>query len=260
MSKLFFVIFLFFHNHLAFSATADGRWHVGIGDPTIFGWLTVLLYLTAVARCIAKSKESKFFGGNYQFWLYLAAFLLLLGINKQLDLQSWFTEVMRDRAKVYGWYEHRQSVQVMFIVVIAILMTFTLIGMRLFLTNSWRRYQLTWMGIVLLCTFILMRAASFHHFDLFIGQKMLGLTVNVLLENLALGLIILGTYLNKKFVSPLSANTVNLHEFIEIANEGDDARCPQCGTQPLSKPKDGRLFKCRKCSYTYLVRVIDSKQ
>ena len=30
--------------------------------------------------------------------------MLLLGINKQLDLQSLFTEVMRDMAHAQGWY------------------------------------------------------------------------------------------------------------------------------------------------------------
>ncbi len=257
MKKLLFALIFMFHHPFALSATLDGRWHAGIGDPTIFGWLTVLVYLAAVFRCFVKSNESKFFGGNYQFWLYLAAFLFLLGINKQLDLQSWLTETMRDRAQTYGWYQHRRAVQTFFIVALGVAMTLTLLGMRIFLANSWRRYQLTWVGIILLCTFILMRAASFHHFDILIGHQIMGLTVNVLLENGALALIILGTYLNKKFVSPLNADTINLHDFIEIANNGDDARCPQCGTQPLSKPKDGRLFKCRKCSYKYSIRVIE---
>ena len=256
MRKLFLALILLSHNHLAFSATIDGRWQLGIGDPTIFGWLTVVVYLAAVVRCFVKSKESKFFGGNYQFWLYLAVFLFFLGINKQLDLQSWLTETLRDRAHAYGWYQYRKPLQIAFIVTLGVAMTLTLLSMRIFLANSWRRYKLTWVGIILLCSFILMRAASFHHFDIFIGHQILGLTVNVLLENGALALIILGTYLNKKFVSPLSADTINLYDFIEIANDGDDARCPNCGSQPLSKPKDGRLFKCRKCGYKYSVRVI----
>jgi predicted RNA-binding Zn-ribbon protein involved in translation (DUF1610 family) len=256
MKQVFFALFLLLQTTFALSATVDGLWHIGIGDPTVFGWLTVVAYLAAVARCMTKAKESKFFGGNYQFWYYLAAFLFLLGINKQLDLQTYFTELMRDRAYTYGWYQYRRPVQIAFIVIIGIGVTVALISMRLFFANSWRRYKITWVGIILLCTFILMRAASFHHFDLFIGHQVLGLTVNVLLENGALLLIILGTYLAKKFVNPLTANTVNLHDFIEIASEDGGARCPQCGSQPLSKPKDGRLFKCRKCGYKYSVRVI----
>lgn len=257
MNKLFFALFLLFYQQIAFCAIVDGRWHAGIGDPTIFGWLTVLVYLVAVKRCFTKAKDSKLFGGNYQFWLYLAAFLFLLGINKQLDLQSWFTELMRDRAKIYGWYQNRRPIQIAFLLLMGIGMLVTLVSLRLFLANSWRRYKVTWVGIVLLCAFILIRAASFHHFDLFIGHQFLGLAVNVLLENGALLLIILGTYLAKKFVNPLTANTGTLHDFVEIAGKDGDARCPQCGIQPLSKPKDGRLFKCRSCGHKYLVRVIN---
>jgi DNA-directed RNA polymerase subunit RPC12/RpoP len=259
MKQVLIALLLIFNSTFVFSATENGRWHAGLGDPTVFGWLTVLVYLIAVKRCLTKSNESKFFGGNYQFWLYLAAFLFLLGINKQLDLQSWLTEVMRDRAKTYGWYKYRVPMQIAFIVMMGLAMTIALVSTRLFLANSWRRYKITWIGIILLCTFILMRAASFHHFDLFIGHQVLGLTVNVLLENGALLLIILGTYLAKKFVNPLNANTVNLYDFIEISEEGGGARCPQCGTQPLSKPKDGRMFKCRSCGYKYTVRVVEAK-
>lgn len=77
-----------------------------------------------------------------------------------------------------------------------------LISLQLFLTNSWRRYRLAWLGITLLCTFILMRASSFHHFDVFIDHKILGLTVNEMLENGAILLIILGTFFNKAPILP----------------------------------------------------------
>lgn len=250
MKKLFFALFLLLHHQLVLAATTAGQWHAGIGDPTVFGWLTVLVYLVAVKRCNAKVKELKFLGGDYQFWLYLGTFLFLLGINKQLDLQSWFTEVMRDRAKTYGWYQYRKSLQIAFLLSMSLGTLTALISLRLFLANSWWRYKITLLGIMLLCAFILMRTASFHHFDLFIGHKILGLTVNVLLENGALLLIIWGTYLVKKLASPLVAHAV---DFIEIAELGGG--CPQCSVQSLSKPKDGRLFKCRSCGHKYMVRI-----
>ena len=109
MNKLFFALFLSLQSHLAISAEVPSAWHAGIADPTVLGWLTVLFCFVAVVRCMQKSKESKYFGGNYQFWLYLTVFLLLLGINKQLDLHTRFAEIMRDRALTYGWYGYRQS-------------------------------------------------------------------------------------------------------------------------------------------------------
>ena len=243
--------------NIAFAAMQDGHWHVGIGDPTAFGWLTVLAYLVAAWRCVVKADESKEFGGNYQFWLFLAIGLLFLGINKQLDLQSWLTDTMRNSAKAHGWYEHRKSVQITFIGLLAFGMAIVLFSLRLFFANSWRHNKIAWIGIVLLCTFIVMRAASFSHFDILINQNILGIKINVMLELGAICLIILGTYLNKKYLIPFITDTVNLKETVTIAHDGDDVRCPRCGAQPLAKPVEGRLFKCRACSYKYRVEVID---
>lgn len=180
-----------FQSNLIFAATEDGRWHAGIGDPTIFGWITVLAYTVAVMRCSFNASSSKKLGENYFFWLYLAMFLFLLGINKQLDLQSWFTQTMKDSAQAHGWYEHRRPMQTMFIALLGFGMLTALVSLRIFLTNSWRKYKLALVGIVLLCTFILMRAASFHHFDLFINNGIVGIKTNVLLEIGAILLIIL---------------------------------------------------------------------
>lgn len=251
-------LFLLAQSSLVFAAMQDGHWHAGIGDPTIFGWLTVFAYLLAVWRCVVKANESKEIGTNYQFWLFLAAGLLFLGINKQLDLQSWLTETMRDSAKAHGWYAHRRPVQIVFIGLLGLGMLSALLSLRLFLANSWRHNKIAWLGVVLLCTFIVMRAASFHHFDILINHDILGLKINVILELGGILLIILGTHFNNKNVSLLMANTVNLKETVEIAHEGVDVYCPRCGSQPLAKAVDGRLFKCRSCRHKYRVELINS--
>ena len=260
ISRLLILLSLL-QTNLAFAAMQDGHWHAGIGDPTVFGWVTVLAYLVAAWRCVVKVDESKQLGGSYQIWLYFAATLLFLGVNKQLDLQSWLTDAVRESAKAHGWYEDRRPVQALFIALLGFGMLIALISLRLFLANSWRHYKLTWAGIILLCTFILMRAASFHHFDILINRDILGLKINVILELGAIVLIVLGSYFNKKsnkiYITPPVANTINLKDTVEIAQDGDDVRCPRCGSQPLAKPVDGRLFKCRACSYKYRIELID---
>ena len=45
------------------------------------------------------------------FWMGLAALLVFLGFNKQLDLQTAFTFLAKDFAKATGWYENRRIVQ-----------------------------------------------------------------------------------------------------------------------------------------------------
>jgi Zn finger protein HypA/HybF involved in hydrogenase expression len=257
MYQFFLTIFFSLQASLAFAATENGRWQVGIGDPTIFGWLTVAFYLVAVWRCLVKTKDSKKFGGNYHFWLYLAFFLLFLAFNKQLDLQSWLTQTLRDSSHAHGWYAYRRLLQVIFIGALGLGMLLALISVRLFLANSWRRHKITWLGIMLLCLFILVRAASFHHFDIFINHDILGLKINVILEIGAISLIILGTYFSKKSANLSTTNTFPINNYIEIEHEGDDVQCPQCGTQPLSNTTSGRHFKCRMCGNKFSVNVLN---
>ena len=54
-----------------------------------------------------------------RFWLVACVTLTALGINKQLDLQSLFTQLLRDAARLQGWCDRRRSYQFAFVVVIA---------------------------------------------------------------------------------------------------------------------------------------------
>jgi hypothetical protein len=93
---------------------SDGRWEAGIGDPTVIGWVTVAAYAVAALlslRCARRAAEPL----EFRFWAVLSVALVLLGINKQLDLQSLVTQVGRDLAFAQGWYENRRIVQAAFI-------------------------------------------------------------------------------------------------------------------------------------------------
>lgn len=166
-----------------------GNWSPGIGDPSVGGWLTVLLYLAATwavwrllrmgsthaATATAQRNER-------WFWRSLLVALVVLGVNKQLDLQSAVTEIGRILSDRQGWYENRQQVQVAFIAGVAI-MGLTVLAAALHLT--WRspsatRWALT--GGVCLIMFMVIRAASFHHVDQTLALEWAGLRVNWLLE------------------------------------------------------------------------------
>jgi hypothetical protein len=167
---------------------ADGRWHPGIGDPTLLGWLTVALYLAAAAICwraavVARGvRWPEYTRGEPLFWLLCAVFLLCLGINKQLDLQTWFTIVGKNIAQQTGWYAERRVVQMVFIVVIAFF------GLVLGAIGAWWTTRLSFpcriafLGAVFLGVFIIIRAASFHHVDQMLGFRFAGVRMNVLLE------------------------------------------------------------------------------
>jgi hypothetical protein len=90
------------------------NWSPKIGDPTIGGWLTVVLYILAAGSCWISARELVLedIGSNERrAWLAISALFLALGINKQLDLQSALTEAGRVLAHYQGWFEQRQLVQ-----------------------------------------------------------------------------------------------------------------------------------------------------
>jgi hypothetical protein len=94
-----------------------GHWSPGIGDPSVMGWLTVVLYAVGAWQCyrIAAEQAHRFAPREVMLWRLLALGLLALGINKQLDLQTAFTEIGRMVAAHQGWYERRHEVQINFI-------------------------------------------------------------------------------------------------------------------------------------------------
>src|SRR5215204_4654788 len=98
-------------------AALDGRWHVGIGDPTLIGWVTVAGYFLGASVAFlayrsCRSEGQRFDparareGGNQRllasFWLLACITLTALGINKQLDMQTLLTQAMRDVAHMQG--------------------------------------------------------------------------------------------------------------------------------------------------------------
>src|SRR3569833_3825399 len=91
--------------------TDADHWRPGIGDPTVVGWVTVIAYAVAAVLCLQSALRIlhvKDAGPRVVFWSVLAVIMLLLGINKQLDLQTWFTLEGKKLALSEGWYNHRR--------------------------------------------------------------------------------------------------------------------------------------------------------
>lgn len=173
-----------------------GTWTPGIGDPTPGGWLTVFLYgLTAVTvwRLTRRVPMGSTRHERHERWFWKLLFILLvaLGLNKQLDLQSAFTEVGRILAVQQDWYADRHQVQEAFIAGIAVLGV-TAMAATLYLVLKAPAPTL-WavVGAASLLAFVLARAASFHHIDQSLGTEVVGLRLNWLLE--AGGLLVILT-------------------------------------------------------------------
>ena len=173
----------------------DGRWHPGIGDPTPLGWVTVVAYLLAAAAAFRTSARVRAPHAQApertlaRFWLSVGFVMVALGVNKQLDLQTYFTESMRDLALSQGWYGDRRRYQIAFIAALALggVLAFALLASALrpviaeVLGGA--------IGLVLITTFVLVRAASFHYVDRLLGAGRLRL--NWVLELSGIAVILL---------------------------------------------------------------------
>lgn len=184
-----------------------GPWSPGIGDPTFVGWLTVALYAVAAVLCWRAAREcrkhqpKKTSPLETTLWKFLSISLWFLCINKQLDLQTAFTEIGRIISHRDGWYGERQSYQAMFIAMLGLGGAFCA-GLLLFIT--WKMSQsikLAVFGLCMLGVFIVTRASSFHHIDLFLRSDVLGIKWNWILEISGIFVIALAAYQRLTFKS-----------------------------------------------------------
>ena len=177
------------------SLLSNIRWRPGIGDPTFMGWFTVFGYACAVVLALVANQSDPSGENIHQrrlrkrLWLAVAFVMTCLCINKQLDLQTLFTDIGRVLAKDEGWYEGRQRVQKLFIVLV-------LVGALAFggwlmwrFQAFWRQHKLLLAGLLFLLSFVAVRAVSFHHVDAFLGHRVFGFKMNWALELTGIGLV-----------------------------------------------------------------------
>jgi hypothetical protein len=178
------------------------NWSPGIGDPTLIGWLTVVLYFLAALDCwltarMLNGRAAKTAKEIYA-WRAIAIAFLALGMNKQLDLQTALTEAGRVLATLQGWYDQRQSVQVTFITVVAILSLIAAVVLVRWARDAPVSTWLALAGSVMVICYVLIRAASFHHIDHFIGAEVLGLRWNWILEIGGISAVLAASYWRRR--------------------------------------------------------------
>ena len=183
-----------------------GRWRPTIGDPGFMGWFTVTSYFACAVVAFISVLINQM-GGRKSclFWSLVTLLMIFLGINKQLDLQSLFTEMGRQIAKAQGWMAQRRIVQFWFIVGFG---TSAFTGFLLFaiiMRNLFRRFMFAFTGLFFLLSFIIVRAASFHHFDEMLGFKLFGAKMNWVLELTGIYLILVGGFKEIIYLKKINA-------------------------------------------------------
>jgi hypothetical protein len=158
-------------------------------DQGPLAWLVVAGYATGAL--LAYRAASTATGRERALWIGAAVAMILLGINKQLDLQSDLTAVARAAAHSEGWYGWRRDVQGLFLLAMAL--GTIAVGTLLWrwLRNVSTSAKIAAMGLWILLAFIFVRAASFHHVDYWVTVDVAGMRSGWWLE--ALGIVVIGS-------------------------------------------------------------------
>jgi hypothetical protein len=174
-----------------------GYWKPGIGDPSIIGWITVAAYIIAAWYCYRVVRNRRSFRADREsrVWTSLSIGLLLLGINKQLDLQTAITEAGRLLAHGQGWYDRRSLVQMTFLFLLFVLGAAGMAAVIRFTRDTSRYAQSAALGAALLIGFVIMRATSFHYVDRMLRQELAGMRFNWIFELGGILIIFVSAYL-----------------------------------------------------------------
>lgn len=165
-------------------------WRASLADASASDWITVVAYLVVavVAWRAAGAAGARKQPRDRLFWLLVAGLMAFLGVNELFDLQTVLTAIGKAWALRSGWYENRRTYQFDFIIALAVAAALTGL-VALWLTRATHR-AVRWalLGLVFIGAFVLVRAASFHHVDAWLGmgpkafnwgsvQEMLGIVI-----------------------------------------------------------------------------------
>ena len=151
---------------VTFLATNQPGWQLGFGDNDLVGWMITLAYFLAALLCTAAFRDearSYRFVGRLQrpaFWLVLTALLVLLGFNKQLDLQTLVLSTGDELVASARLEGHRRHLKLLSLLTLALTGAAISLAMLLYIGRHWRLYLLAFVGLLYLGVFIVLRAAD----------------------------------------------------------------------------------------------------
>jgi hypothetical protein len=149
-------------------------------DQTFLGWFTTGGYVAAAFLC-ACAAQACVAGRRAQFsesrklaffWGLITTGLVLLAINKQMDLQTVFTDIMRNKAEDGGWYRHRRVLQALFVLAAGAFAVGGLWMLVRLLGPRWREHHLLLAGLAVLCGYLMLRVADIERVGEMTGMSM----------------------------------------------------------------------------------------
>ncbi len=174
-----------------------------IGDPRAGAWLIFFSYFAVSVLC-ARAFQVALIGSqlaadypnperrlkdrqaayraSFRFWGLVIALFVFLGINKQIDLQTWLTEVGRQIAMAQGWYDQRAMVQTIFVLTTAVTGVVVLSVLLKLTRDLLPRHVLAFVGLASLAVFLMVRTASFHALEDVVHFEIVGMRLSWYLE------------------------------------------------------------------------------
>jgi hypothetical protein len=143
------------------------EWITRSGDTTFWSYVITAAYAIVIALSVyyvATLKDKDLRDAKF-LWICLLIFLVIMGINKQLDFQILATMIGRSVAEDSGFYDNRRLVQKIFTIG-ALLATFGLGGIILFRTRKILRNSIMELtGAAILLFFAFVRVGSINHLN-----------------------------------------------------------------------------------------------
>jgi hypothetical protein len=177
----------------------NGYWKKDRGDPSVMGWfITFCYFLVFIISFYFVKKTTPFIKNKNFIWFWYAVtiFIILLGINKQLDLQMLFADYARLYAKMSGMFVNRKPFQHK---IISLLATIGISVFFIFIYNFWRAPKTTWIalfGFSILFSFPLIRLVSLHRLESLLYKSFLSVKIVDVIEIIGISIVLIAIIMN----------------------------------------------------------------
>ena len=153
-------------------------WSFGIGDPTVAGWTITIGYFIAALTsymaylfCRRKNQVAtdlelttiQLIALPY-FWIYCCITLVILGLNKQLDLQTLLLEIFRGDDTTDTLNPDNHVGKKSFIILFSAAAVFGYLTLEAVRTNVMSEIKIALGSMSLLLIYIVFRASVIHQF------------------------------------------------------------------------------------------------
>lgn len=152
-------------------------------------WVTVAACLLAAAMSMRAAARGASVPYDRRFWQVAAGLLAFLAINELLDLHTLLTIAGRAHAKAFGWYGAHRVAQFAFVIALSGAAAMAGLAMLWLTRRADYAVRLALVGLAFIGLFALLRAASFHHLDDFLGGRIFRFDWSSVPEMVGIGVV-----------------------------------------------------------------------